>query len=303
MRLVFAGTPAIAAKALKTLSQDHEIVLVITRPDSPIGRKQVITPSAVAQMASELGIPVLKTNKIAEAEIAKISRLKADLGIVVAYGALIPQAALDKLVWWNLHFSLLPMWRGATPLQHSMMTGKGSGISVFELEAGLDTGPIVASLPVALDSTETAGEALERFTLLGSKLILEALSSSPVPTSQQGEVTFAPKISRAQARLDFNLPADEIARKINALNPEPAAWAELEGNAIKLLRAKPLGSVNWNAVASELSPGEVGEQGGRVLIGAGAGTQFELLELQPAGKKPMAAGDWYRGISKAVKFD
>ena len=303
MRLVFAGTPAIAASSLRRLSQHHEVVLVLTRPDSPVGRKQVVTPSPVAQVASELGIPLLKANKLGAAEVEKLSKTSAELGIVVAYGALVPQSALDLFPWWNLHFSLLPQWRGATPLQHSMMADSGIGISIFELEVGLDTGPLVVSHEAGVGTTETAGEALERFTKLGTELMLDALTARPSPTKQSGEVSFAPKISRAMARLDFTSAADLLARKINALNPEPAAWAELDGNPVKLLRAKPLGSVNWNAVAKALEPGEVFSDGNRVLVGAGNGTQFELLELQPAGKKPMAAGDWYRGLSKAVKFD
>lgn len=303
MRLVFAGTPEIAASALRTLSQQHEISLVITRPDSPVGRKQIVTPSAVAQVADELGIPTLKASKLGEAEIKQIEAVDAELGVVVAYGALIPQSALDLFSWWNLHFSLLPLWRGATPLQHSMMSGRGIGISVFELEAGLDTGPLIATQSMEIGSTETAGEALPRFTQLGCELILKALETKPVANAQVGEASHAPKISRADARLSFADSADSLARKINALNPEPAAWAELDSVAVKLLRAKPLGSVNWNAVTKELAPGEVQLDGGRVLVGAGGGTQFELLELQPAGKKPMAAGDWHRGLSKAVKFD
>lgn len=303
MRLVFAGTPQLAADALQELAEHHEIVLVITREDAPVGRKQVITPSPVAQVAQELNLEVLKTNKIAADELGRIAAANADLAVVVAFGAILPMAALELLNWWNVHFSLLPFWRGATPLQHSMIHQLGQGVTVFELEAGLDTGPIVASRPLEIGTTETAQEALARFTLVGVELVLEALKVKPRPVPQSGEVTLAPKIARSAAKIDFSLPADHIARTINALNPEPSAWANLDGSSIKLLRAKPLGNINWGEIGEQLTPGEVNVQGGRVLVGCQAGTQFELLELQPAGKKPMAAGDWIRGQSKAVKFD
>ena len=303
MRLVFAGTPPLAAQALRSLASKHEVVLVLTREDAPVGRKRVVTPSAVAAAATELGLEVLKANRLTQQVVEKIASTKAELGVVVAFGAMVPPTALELFPWWNVHFSLLPQWRGATPLQHSIIHNSGQGITVFELESGLDTGPIVASQAVEVGATETAGEALSKFTEIGIQLVLEALKQSSAPVPQRGEPTFAPKITRSEARLDFSLPADHVARSINALNPEPAAWAELDSVPVKLLRAKPLGSVSWGELSQPLSQGEVRLEANRVLVGCGSGTQFELLEVQPAGKKPMAAGDWLRGQSKAVKFD
>lgn len=302
MRLIFAGTPAIAAQALEDLNRFHEIALVITREDSAVGRKKVLTPSPVARTADELGIPVLKTSKVSGV-IERVAEAKADLAIVVAFGALIPKAALEVLPWWNIHYSLLPAWRGATPLQHSMIFNAGIGISIFKLEQGLDTGPIVSSKPMEFLASETASEALSRFTKEATALLVEALRVMPAARSQQGEVSLAPKISRSEARVDFAIGADQLARRINALNPEPTAWAELEGNPVKLLRAKSLGGVDWRSIDANGEPGSIWVEDNRVLLGCGGGTRLELIELQPAGKKVMSAIDFMRGQAKTVKLD
>ena len=302
MRLIFAGTPAIAAQALEHLSRFHEVVLVITREDAPVGRKKVITPSPVAQAATELNIPVVKTSKVAEV-LDQVVAAHAELAIVVAFGALIPKAALSALPWWNIHYSLLPAWRGATPLQHSMIFNEGIGISIFELEQGLDTGPILAAKPMEFLPQETSAEALVRFTWEASELLIQTLSERPSATEQAGKVSLAPKITRAEARVDFALTADEIASRINALNPEPAAWAQLEGNPIRLLRAKSLGGVDWRSLDSRGEPGLLWLEEGRVLLGCGNGTRLELIEIQPAGKTTMAAIDFMRGQAGPVKLD
>ena len=303
MRLIFAGTPNIAAESLEQLAKHHEIVLVITRPDSPQGRKQTVSPSAVGATASELGLPILKTNSIREAELAEITKVRAELAIVVAYGSLIPKAALEALPWWNLHFSMLPKWRGATPLQHSMMTGNGIGISLFELEAGLDTGPIIKQRAMSFEVAETAGEALSRFTKEGTKLILESIGKTLSSRPQQGDTSHAPKISRAEAKLDFQVHADLVAAKINALNPEPMAWAEISGDPVRLLRAVANLGSDFSQKAAELAPGEAMLEGRVVIVGCGGGTAVRLLEVQPAGKKAMASGDWFRGLNEQVRFD
>jgi methionyl-tRNA formyltransferase len=302
MRLIFAGTPAIAAQALEHLSRFHEVALVITREDAPVGRKKVMTPSPVAQTATELKIPVVKTSKVAEV-LDQVVAAHAELAIVVAFGALIPKAALSALPWWNIHYSLLPSWRGATPLQHSMIFNEGIGISIFELEQGLDTGPILAAKPMEFLPQETSAEALVRFTSEASELLLQTLSERPSAIRQTGKVSLAPKITRAEARVDFALTADEIASRINALNPEPAAWAELEGNPVRLLRAKSLGGVDWRSLDSRGEPGLLWLEEGRVLLGCGKGTRLELIEIQPAGKTTMAAIDFMRGQAGSVKLD
>ena len=302
MRLIFAGTPAIAAQALEDLNRFHEVALVITREDSAVGRKKLLTASPVARTANELGLPVLKTSKVSEV-LDRLAEVEADLAIVVAYGALIPKAALELLPWWNIHYSLLPAWRGATPLQHSMIFNEGIGISIFELEQGLDTGPIVSNKPMEFLPHEIASEALVRFTREASELLMETLRAMPDAKSQQGEFSLAPKISRSEARVDFSMGADKLARRINALNPEPTAWAELEGNPVKLLRAKSLGGVDWQSIDANGEPGSLWVDDNRVLLGCGNGTRLELIELQPAGKKPMSAIDFMRGQAKPVKLD
>jgi len=305
MKLIFAGTPANAALALELVAQHHEIVLVITREDAAVGRKRELAPSAVALKASELGISTLKRNRLTSSDIDEIGSIGAERAIVVAYGALIPQVLLDVLPWWNLHFSLLPSWRGATPLQHSMLSGgQGAGITLFELEAGLDTGPILAAQAREIDYERTCGEQLEDFTRAGSALILETLKTLPTANAQQGEVTLAPKIGRDQARLNVNSAADALAWKVMALNPEPGAWAELDGNPVRILRASSLGSTDWDAVDDEkFAPGRVSHQSGKVLLHCAEGTRLELKEVQPAGKKVMPATDWYRGLNKEIRLD
>lgn len=305
VKLIFAGTPANAALALATLAARHEIVLAITREDSAQGRKQEMTPSPVAVRAAALGIPILKRNRLTSADCEVIQDSGADRAIVVAYGAMIPQSLLDQLPWWNLHFSLLPLWRGATPLQHSMLSGgKGAGITLFELEAGLDTGPILASEAKEIDFSQSCGELLETFTRDGSELILEALGEQPTALAQTGEVSLAPKISRSQAKLDPFDTADRLAWKVMALNPEPMAWVELDELPLRILRATSLGNTNWVGIdgVSE-SVGRVNLVGGRVVMNCGSGTKLELKEVQPAGKKIMPAADWFRGLNREIQFE
>lgn len=305
MKLIFAGTPEIAAQALHKLNSVHEIALVITREDAPVGRKRTITPSPVAQIASDLGLRTVKCNRLTPEVIQEIHQAQAELGIVIAFGALIPKSALNLLPWWNLHFSLLPAWRGAAPLQFSMMhLGNGAGISLFELEEGLDTGPIIASSAMNIDSEKTYGEHLALFTEKGIELILESLDEKPKAYEQQGEVSLAPKLSRELARLDLNLAADLIAAKVMALNPEPVAWLNLAGEPFRILRAKSLGSTNWaelDGIAPK--PGRISSGSGRILLECAGGTRVELIAVQPAGKKEMSAGDWFRGLNKEVTLD
>lgn len=174
MNLAFAGTPEVAATVLKSLAAEHEISLVLTRPDAPKGRSRENTPSAVAEMAQDLGLPVVKSTRVDAAVIDKLIAYEAELVVVVAYGALIPKEALASIRWLNLHFSMLPLWRGATPLQHSMIYGTGQGITLFQIDEGLDTGPVVAQLPLTLEKGKTAGELLDDLAKFGSELIIRS---------------------------------------------------------------------------------------------------------------------------------
>ena len=304
MKIAFAGTPNVAARVLERLVLKHEVVAVITRPDAPVGRKRVLSQSAVAEAAQQHDLKTLKTNHI-DASLAKsLKELGAELVIVVAYGRLVPHAALDVLPWWNLHFSLLPHWRGAAPVQHSILNGAHQGVSIFQLDAGMDTGPLIGSLPHVISPDTTAGEAMLDMASRGSNLLLELLESPPQPQPQVGEGSLAPKISRDEARLDFSNLASAVARKIMAFNPEPMAWTELNGDSFRVLRAKSLGEIDWSHHEDQvLTAGEVEVTTGRVLVACGEGTRLELIEVQPAGKKPMLATDWARGLSGSVIFE
>jgi methionyl-tRNA formyltransferase len=299
MRIIFAGTPENAAMGLELVAQQHEVALVITRPDAEIGRKRLLTPSPVAQKAVELGLPLLKTNRIGNTELKIIESQNADLALVIAFGSLVPQPALDALRWWNIHFSLLPMWRGASPLQQSILAGGvGSGVSLFELDAGMDTGPILAQLPLQPGENETTGDALKRFTAAGIDLFLEACRDMPILQPQVGEATYAPKLDRSSARLDLSLNAISVHRAVMAFNPEPMAWCELNGNPIRIIESRSMGTSSW--VQFDNRPGKVSKSADRVLLECGDGTQLELVQVQPAGKQVMSAADWYRGMGEEV---
>lgn len=300
MKIIFAGTPANAAQALELVSKSHEVVLVLTREDAEVGRKRVLTPSPVAQVAESLGLRIHKTSKLRDEDLKAIADAGADLALVVAYGAMIPEAGLNLLPWWNLHFSLLPMWRGATPLQHSILHGTKAGVTLFELDKGLDTGRLVAQQELELGENETSGEALPRFTAIGIEIFNHACTKETELIPQAGEASYAPKLSRSDARLDFTKTAGELHRAVMAFNPEPMAWCEWEGNPIRLIETRSLGSTNW--VVDDLRPGRVSLSGAKVLLECAEGTQLEIRKIQPAGKNVMVAGDWFRGVNKEVLF-
>ena len=302
MRLIFAGTPEVASRALELIADKHEVTLVLTRPDAPIGRKRITTPSPVASKAEQLGLNVHKTNKIDEEALNAIRQSNADKAVIVAYGAMIPQAALSALPWWNLHFSVLPEWRGATPLQHSMMHDTGIGISVFEIDSGLDTGPLISQLPLSFLENETAGEALIRFTEEGSNLLIRALEENPEPMIQKGSSSLAPKITRLDAKINFEENAADLIRFIRAANPEPMAWAIQNGEPIRIIFA--------SATTSSLDSGKlrgVGEiyksDDNEIVVQCGDKSSLRLELVQPAGKRETVATDWWNGLKGTAKFD
>jgi len=302
MRLIFAGTPEVASRALELIADKHEVTLVLTRPDAPTGRKRITTPSPVASKAEQLGLNVHKTNKIDEEALNAIRQSNADKAVIVAYGAMIPQAALSALPWWNLHFSVLPEWRGATPLQHSMMHDTGIGISVFEIDSGLDTGPLISQLPLSFLENETAGEALIRFTEEGSNLLIRSLEENPQPMIQEGSSSLAPKITRLDAKINFEENAADLIRFIRAANPEPMAWAIQNGEPIRIIFA--------SATTSSLDSGKlrgVGEiyksDDNEIVVQCGDKSSLRLELVQPAGKRETVATDWWNGLKGTAKFD
>lgn len=306
MRVLFAGTPAVAVPSLDALvNAGFNVVAVLTRPDAPIGRKRVLTPSPVAARAAELGIDLIHATRVDEAVTAQIAAVRPDVAAIVAYGGLIPRAALDVPPhgWINLHFSLLPAWRGAAPVQRSVIAGDDvTGAVTFLLEEGLDTGPVFGTLTESVGRDDTAGALLERLSHSGAVLLSQTLSAvaagKAAPQPQVGDVSLAPKLTIDDGRLDWKQPALAIGRRARGVTPEPGAWTTLAGQRVKLepVRLRPDNT--------RLAPGEVFLDGKSVLVGTGSHS-VELTRIQPSGKKMMAAADWARGMAslESVVFE
>jgi methionyl-tRNA formyltransferase len=299
MRLVFAGTPAVTLACLEAIAASgHELLAVVTRPDAPAGRGRRLVRSPAGAWADEHGIEVLTPQKPREPEFQeRLRALAPDCVPVVAYGALVPPAALEipKHGWINLHFSLLPAWRGAAPVQHAVLHGdEVTGASVFELEAGLDTGPVYGTLTEQIRPTDTSGDLLERLATSGAGLLVAVLDAIEAGTAvarpQPADgVSFAPKLTVDDARIRWDDPAFGVDRRIRACTPAPGAWTTLRDERVKL------GPVTAIANAQELQPGELRVERSQVLVGT-ATTPVALGEVRAAGKKPMSATDWARGV-------
>ncbi|NQD88097.1 methionyl-tRNA formyltransferase [Paenarthrobacter sp. CM16] len=298
MRVLFAGTPAVAVPSLDALVKaGFDVVAVLTRPDAPVGRKRVMTPSPVAARATELGIEVIRAAKVDADTTARISEFAPDVAAIVAYGGIVPKPALSVPThgWVNLHFSLLPAWRGAAPVQRSIIAGDEiTGAVTFQLEEGLDTGPVFGTLTEAVMADDTAGELLERLSISGAVLLSQTLSTidagQAAPQPQTGEVSLAPKLTLEDGRLDWQLPALAINRRARGVTPEPGAWTTLDGQRVKL---EP---VNLRPDVKDLAPGSIRVDGKTVLVGTGSHA-VELGRIQPAGKKMMSSADWARGLA------
>ncbi|TFV58335.1 UNVERIFIED_ORG: methionyl-tRNA formyltransferase [Bacillus sp. AZ43] len=302
MRLLFAGTPAPAVPSLEALlASDHEVVAVLTRPDARSGRGRTVSRSPVAERADAAGIPVLQPRSPREPEfLRQLAELAVDCAPVVAYGALVPQAALDLPAhgWVNLHFSLLPAWRGAAPVQHAIMAGDAiTGAATFRLEAGLDTGPVFGTVTEAIGPRDTAGDLLGRLAVSGAKLLvatldgIEAGTLEPQPQPAEG-ISLAPKVETADARVQWELPAHVVDRRVRGVTPAPGAWTTWRGDRLRLGPVEPV------AEDPGLAPGEVAVTPGGVLVGTGRGA-VRLGEVQPAGKRMFPAADWARGARPA----
>ncbi|XAS69065.1 methionyl-tRNA formyltransferase [Micrococcaceae bacterium Sec5.7] len=296
MRVLFAGTPAVAVPSLDALIQaGFDVVAVLTRPDAPIGRKRVLTPSPVAARAAELGIEVIRAAKVGAEVTAKIAAINPDLAAIVAYGGLVPRAALDVPAhgWINLHFSLLPAWRGAAPVQRAVIAGDDiTGAVTFLLEEGLDTGPVLGTLTESVRPDDTAGALLGRLSHSGAILLTQTLSAIAAgkasPQVQHGDVSLAPKLTIEDGRIDWLQPALAIGRRARGVTPEPGAWTTLDGQRIKL---EP---VLLRPDMQDLAPGRLALSEKNVLVGTGSHA-VELTRIQPSGKKMMTAADWARG--------
>ena len=299
MRIVFAGTPEPAVPSLRALlASRHEVVAVVTRPDARAGRGRTPVRSAVGTVADEAGIPVLTPARPREPEFLDALReLAPDCCPVVAYGALVPRAALDvpRHGWVNLHFSLLPAWRGAAPVQAAVRHGdEVTGASTFLLEEGLDTGPVFGVVTEAVRPRDTAGDLLDRLARSGSDLLVATLDGiadgTLVPVRQPAEgVSHAPKVTTADARVDLTAPAAAVDRLVRSVTPAPGAWVGFRGERLGLGPVLPL------AEGPALAPGELHVEKRRVLAGTGTGP-VELGEVRPVGKRAMPAPDWARGV-------
>ncbi len=303
MKIIFAGTPRVAAYLLKGLVQSgHEVVAVLTRQDALVGRSKVLSPSEVAVAASELGIPVIKANRIGPAEVDLIVNSGAELGVVIAYGSILNRNALNSLSagWYNLHFSLLPKYRGAAPVQRALEAGESeTGVTMFKLDEGMDSGLILGVTSTSIGSRENYGELLNRLSALGLKLALELLpriySGMTMFTEQQGEPTFATKPTRDDARINFNLSAGKIEHLVRAMNPEPMAWCLVGEEPMRIIEAFEVKSSALFEDMESLVAGQLCSVEGKLLVKCGEGTLLEMCEVQPSSKRVMQAKDWYNG--------
>ncbi|WP_030268403.1 methionyl-tRNA formyltransferase [Streptomyces sp. NRRL B-24484] len=301
MRLVFAGTPEVAVPALDALlaSDRHEVVAVVTRPDAVSGRGRRTVASPVARRAEEAGIEVLRPAKPSDPDfLARLADLAPDCCPVVAYGALLRPAALEipRYGWVNLHFSLLPAWRGAAPVQHAVMAGdEVTGASTFQIEEGLDSGPVYGVVTEEIRPADTSGDLLTRLSHSGARLLAATMDGiedgavHAVPQPAEG-VTVAPKINVEDARIDWTHPALRVDRLVRGCAPAPGAWTVFRGERLKLA-----GPVTLLPGSAELAPGETAVAKHSVRVGTGS-HDIELGEVQPQGKKQMRAADWARGV-------
>ncbi|WP_432557748.1 methionyl-tRNA formyltransferase [Granulicoccus sp. GXG6511] len=301
MRLVFAGTPEVAVPSLNALAASgHEVVAVVTRPDAPAGRGKRLVASPVAQRAEELGIEVLKPGHPREADFQqRLAALEPDCCPVVAYGAILPSAVLEipRHGWVNLHFSLLPRWRGAAPVQRAIMAGDAeTGACVFDIVPELDAGDVYAELRTPIAANETAGDLLTRLADEGAGLLTgvmdELAAGTAVATPQPAEgVTVAPKLTVAEAEVNWAATDEEVDRRIRGCTPAPGAWTTFRGERFKILRAHPAGG-------APLDPGVINAAKQWLQVGTGS-RPLELDVVQPFGKKAMKAADWARGVELA----
>lgn len=311
LKILFAGTPDVAVPSLKALAADTEhveIVAVLTRPDAPTGRGRRLMPSPVKQAALELDLPVIESDPgETDCFVSALAATGAQAAAVVAYGKILKQDVLDALPlgWYNLHFSMLPRWRGAAPVQRAIWAGDAStGVSVFRITRGMDAGPIIAQCGTEIEPHETAGDLLDRLAASGACVLTRALQAvddgRAMPVEQQdGDYPVAGKIGVEDARIGFAMPLADVDRQIRACTPNPGAWCELRADGqsepitLHVLRARPA-DTDDPAVPADLAAGAIVAGKRNVWVGTASGA-LELLEVKAQGKKAMRAADWARG--------
>ncbi len=298
LKLVFAGSPPAAVPSLRALAgSPHRVAAVLTRLDSPQGRRARLTPTPVADAAREIDLPVIKANRLAGEATEALSALEPDLGVIVAYGGLVrePLLSAPRLGWINLHFSLLPRWRGAAPVQRAIIAGDDiTGASVFQLVPELDAGAVFGQLTQPIGALETAGHLLDSLAVSGAELLVRVVDAiadgSARAQPQLGDVTLAPKLGQEDGRIDWRAHAHVVANLIRGVTPEPGAFTLIDGARLKIHDA----SIARDAPRHE--PGALALEGKRVVVGT-ATDPIQLVTVQPAGGRAMSAADWWRGRS------
>ena len=298
MRIAFAGTPSVAIPTLNSLlNSEHEVVCVITQPPAPQGRSKTLVPSAVAEFAKSKNLSIFEPVSINTQEsLDRLKSLNADIAVVVAYGQLLKPQTLEVFPhgWINAHFSLLPAWRGAAPVQAAIIHGDElTGVTTFQLESGMDTGPIFGQVTTEIKSDETAGQLLERLSNLGADLVLKTLEAistgTSIPVTQsESEVSYAPKLLPKDGQINWAHPALAISRHIRGFTPNPGAWTVLDDNRIEVATVEICDH-------TELSPGALRIEKNDVYVGTGS-TDVKLTDVKPAGKGWMQASAWARGL-------
>lgn len=297
MRVIFMGTPEFSVPVLEALAARHQVVAVYSQPPRPAGRGKALRPSPVQARAEALGLPVRHLlNFKAPEDREAFAALNADIAVVVAYGLILPQAILDapRRGCLNIHASLLPRWRGAAPIHRAILSGDAeTGICIMQMEAGLDTGPVLLREALTIGATETTGELHDRLSAMGARMICETLDrlDDLTPEAQpEAGVTYAAKIDKAEAKIDWTRPAAELVRLVNGLSPFPGAWCEVAGERVKLLRAEP--------AEGSGDPGTV-LRGFDIACGTGA---LRVLEAQREGKKPMPSAEILKGLALPARL-
>lgn len=297
MRIIFAGTPDVALPSLRAIvAAGHEVVAVLTRPDAPAGRGKKLTASPVATLAESLGLPLIKAQRADAALVARVAELRADAAAVVAFGLLLSQELLDAVPggWVNLHFSLLPRWRGAAPVQRAILAGdQVTGATTFRIVRELDAGPIYRTLEVPIAEDETSGELLDRLADVGAGLLVDSLAdaaagvrATPQPTEG---ITLAPKVHPDDVRIDWTRDPRAVALLVRAANPAPGAWTTLAGEHFQVLAVRPGGRAQ-----PPLAPGRLAADRHHLWVGTGS-SDLELIWVKAFGRKPMSGADWARG--------
>ena len=289
MKIIFMGTPDFSVPVLNALAERHEILAVYSQPPRPAGRGKADRPSPVQARAEALGLPVRHPVSLrSEAAQAEFAALGADVAVVVAYGLILPQAVLDapRMGCLNIHASLLPRWRGAAPIHRAIMAGDAeTGVSIMQMQAGLDTGPVLLREATAIGAEDTTADLHDRLSAMGARLICAALDALPLPATPQPEagVTYASKIDKAEARIDWTQPADVVDRQIRGLSPFPGAWCDMGGERVKLVRSR--------VAEGQGAPGEILHD---LTIACGSGA-VEITLAQREGKRPMTPADFLNG--------